>query len=75
MSRKKNKLLYGWGVVDVDYNVTKSEILNGKRKRVWICPYYLKWREILRRCLCPKNPTKTPNLQRLHSIRRMEVFI
>lgn len=60
MSRKKNKLLYGWGVVDVDYNVTKSEILNGKRKRVWICPYYRKWVSIIVRCFDPKYQARQP---------------
>ena len=54
MSRKRNKLLYGWGVNDVDYDVTRSEVVNGKSKIVWICPYYRKWVKILQRCFCSK---------------------
>ena len=52
MSIKKNKLVYGWGVNDVDYVVQIKEELpkvNGKRKRktIWVCPYYQKWKSIL----------------------------
>lgn len=50
----KNKLLFGWGVNDVDYNVTKTAFINGKWKIVWICPYYKKWVKILERCFCHK---------------------
>ena len=60
MSRNRNKLICGWGVVDVAYNVTRSETINGKRKLVWICPYYVKWKSIIERCLCPKKQVKCP---------------
>ena len=64
MSRKKGSkvgLVYGWGVVDVDYRVGKYEIVDGKRHCVWICPYYVKWKSIIARCFCPKIKTKRPN--------------
>ena len=61
MEYTKNKLIYGWGVNDVDYNVQKYEVVNGKRKRVWVCPYYQKWFDMLRRCFDlnyqERNPT------------------
>lgn len=65
MSRKKNKLVYGWGVNDVDYDVRKYEELpkvNDKRKRkqIWTCPYYKKWKSMLERCFCPKYQEKYP---------------
>ena len=37
---RKNKLVYGWGVNDVDYNVYRTEVVDGKKKNVWRCPYY-----------------------------------
>lgn len=60
MGRKKNKLIHGWAVNDVDYEVTRTEVVNGKKKIVWVCPYYKKWKDILKRCLCPKFQTKRP---------------
>lgn len=58
--RKKNKLVYGWGINDVNYEVYGYELVNGKRKRVWICPYYAKWKKILERCFCLKRQAKQP---------------
>lgn len=60
MGKKKNKLIFGWGVNDVDYSVTRSEVVNGKKKIVWICPYYRKWLGILTRCFCPKYQERQP---------------
>ena len=60
MGIKKNKLVYGWGVNDVDYDVTRREVVDGKKKRVWICPYYRKWVHILERCLCLKFQERHP---------------
>ena len=54
----KEKLVFGWGINDVDYNVYITEVVNGKRKNVWVCPYYRKWVKILERCFCPKYQTK-----------------
>lgn len=63
---KKNKrLVQGIGINDVDYNVQEMitlGIVNGKRKniRVWTCPYYKKWFDILAR-VNPKNWDKYPS--------------
>lgn len=54
----KNKLVFGWGVNDVDYTVTRYEAINSNWKKVWTCPYYKKWRGILERCFCPKYQSK-----------------
>lgn len=50
MSRKKSKLTYGWGINDVDYPITKSGIVNGVCKTIWICPYYEDWKNMIQRC-------------------------
>lgn len=52
--------VYGLGVVDVDYNITRSEMVDGKSKVVWRCPYYRKWNHILERCFCLKYQERQP---------------
>ena len=51
------KLIQGKGINDADYQVTISKHLGcynkkGKKKYsiVWECPYYTKWRNMLKRC-------------------------
>lgn len=43
-------LILGIGVNDSDYTVVKYENIEGKRKQVWICPYYLRWTNMIKRC-------------------------
>lgn len=47
---KKQKLVFGTGINDADYPVTQYEKINGKRVRVWVCPFYDIWCSMLRRC-------------------------
>lgn len=47
---KRAKLIYGVGVNDADYVTQTYSIINGKRCTKWKCPFYVKWKEILRRC-------------------------
>lgn len=47
-------MVHGWGINDVDYSVTKREIIGGKFKQTWRCPYYELWRGIIVRCRCQK---------------------
>ena len=55
---KAKKLVYGVGINDADYVVVKMETIevNGKRKqkRVWECPYYRVWANMLKRCYSTK---------------------
>lgn len=60
----KNNLVAGWGINDVDYPVTISKVINGKRKQTWICPYYKDWKEILKRCFCKSFKERSPTYQR-----------
>lgn len=60
LARNKNKLVCGWGINDVDYNVHRTEVINGKPKIVWTCPYYRKWKGIITRCFCPKYQARQP---------------
>ena len=57
---KSGKLVYGVGVNDADYSVTRWGIVNGKRKQVWECPFYRTWRNMLVRCYSEKCQLKHP---------------
>ena len=62
---KPKKLVYGVGTNDADYVVEKREeigCIDGKRKQklVWICPYYLAWRNMIERCYSTKLQERYP---------------
>lgn len=58
------KLVYGVGINDAGYVVTKKEtvVVDGKRKMklVWECPYYRVWHSMLMRCYSPKYQERQP---------------
>lgn len=60
------KLLYGVGVNDADYAVDKRVTVSPKgakrsQKVIWSCPYYARWKEILRRCYSENHLKKRPD--------------
>ena len=59
---KPKKLVFGVGNNDADYIVQRKETIdvNGKQKLVWICPYYLAWQNMLKRCYSTKYKDKNP---------------
>ena len=57
---KRNKLVQGVGVNDADYNVYEYAIVEGKRKIVWVCPFYQTWISMLKRCYSDKLQSKRP---------------
>lgn len=42
--------LYGVGINDANYSVTKYILESGKYKLIWTCPYYSRWKNMLVRC-------------------------
>ena len=60
----KKRLVYGVGINDADYAVTKWEttVVNGvqKRKLVWYCPYHRAWTSMLQRCYSSKLQERFP---------------
>lgn len=44
------KLVCGVGINDSDYVTSREEIVDGKRKVVWVCPFYRTWSSMLKRC-------------------------
>lgn len=62
---KPKKTVFGVGINDADYVVTKRKTIgyvNGKRKqkRVWECTYYQAWRAMLERCYYTKKHEHNP---------------
>lgn len=56
----KIKLVEGIGINDVDYSVYEYSVVDGKSIRIWSCPFYVKWRCMLRRCYSEKYLTNRP---------------
>lgn len=47
---KRSKLIFGVGINDADYNVVRQEMVDGKQRIVWRCPFYGRWGNMLQRC-------------------------
>lgn len=58
--KNKTNLIFGVGVNDADYEVYRYEIIDGKRKIVWRCTYYLRWNNMLTRCYSKKLQDRLP---------------
>ena len=50
--------VYGFGVNDSGYKVTRKV---GSDQVTWVCPYYAKWRGMLKRCYDKNLKTKFPS--------------
>ena len=57
---KRNKLLFGVGINDTDYNVYEYENVDSKHKIVWQCPFYRTWMSMLARCYSEKFQSRQP---------------
>lgn len=44
------KLVYGVGVNDATYKTSRYQYIDGKSVRVWFCPFYTAWKNMLSRC-------------------------
>lgn len=42
--------VHGVGINDSLMPVTNNVFVDGKWKQVWACPYYMRWKDLLRRC-------------------------
>ena len=57
---KRNRLVEGVGINDADYKVYRYDYINGKRVKVWECPFYRTWKGMLQRCYSEKCHQKRP---------------
>lgn len=58
---KRPRLLHGVGINDSEYKVTANEIINGKSKIIWRCPYHSAWARMMRRCYSPAYHERYPS--------------
>jgi hypothetical protein len=64
--RKRLKKVYGVGVNDLDYPVHEFEYVRDEKgnlkisKRIWTCPFYEVWRDMIKRCYNEKDQIKQP---------------
>lgn len=61
--KRSRKLVLGIGINDADYNVKKREMVDGKEKIVWVCPFYQKWISMLTRCYSERYQKLYPSYQ------------
>lgn len=54
-TRNKTKLIYGVGINDADYLIYLTEMVAGVQKNIWVCPFYILWKNMLRRCYSGKD--------------------
>lgn len=47
------KLILGVGINDSTEKLHEFELVGGKQKRIWICPFYQAWKDCLTRCYSP----------------------
>lgn len=73
--RKKNRKLFGIGVNDADYPVSRHEIIDGKSKIVWTCPYYIVWSSMLCRSYSVKFKKDWPNYLDCTSVKEWHYFM
>lgn len=71
---KRNKLICGIGVCDADYRVNRCEIVDGKWKTVWKCPFYVKWHGMIERCYSERFILKHPSYAGCISVPEWIVF-
>lgn len=56
----KNKLVHGVGINDADYYV-RHEVMEGVKKVIWTCPFYVRWLNMLTRCYYDRYQDKFPS--------------
>lgn len=63
MRLHKRNFVHGWGINDADYNVNRCEYIDGKRKIVWQCPFYVRWYNMVKRCYSEVFLRRWPNYE------------
>lgn len=53
-------MVFGIGINDANYSIHRWKYLDGKLVKIWTCPYYSRWVNLLRRCYSDKYLEKYP---------------
>ena len=57
---KANRLVFGFGINDAGYPITKEVKIEGKRVVTWRCQYYVTWHHMMERCYSKKLHAERP---------------
>ena len=52
--------IHGVGINDANYELVRYEYKEGRRRQVWMCPFYARWRAMLGRCYSKQFLEKHP---------------
>lgn len=52
--------IHGVGINDANYELVRHEYKEGRRRQVWMCPFYARWRAMLGRCYSKQFLEKHP---------------
>lgn len=69
------KLVYGVGINNADYEVRNFQLINGKYKMIYSCPFYEKWKSVLSRCYSKKSLKKNPTYKGCHTVPEWHYFM
>lgn len=58
---KEKKLVYGVGINDADYPTSIEAFVDGKRKVIWTCPFFRKWKHVMERSYSEKLHNRFPS--------------
>ena len=72
---KKRKLVYGVGINDADYSIATSELIDGKWKITWRCPFYVKWTSMLMRSYQVKHKIRFPTYKECSVVSEWHYFM
>lgn len=59
--KKSNSIIFGVGINDADYLINQYAVENGKYNLVWRCPFYVTWKNMLKRCYSENALAKDPS--------------
>lgn len=70
----KSKTVFGIGINDADYKTSRTVRVEGKSIRIWICPFYAKWKDMLMRCYSEKYKATHPTYEGCYVSREWLTF-
>lgn len=74
MAIGRRKIVYGAGINDADYQVYRCRRVDGKMVVDWVCPYYSRWLDMIRRCYSKKQKTKQKNYEQCTTSEEWKTF-
>lgn len=65
----------GFGINDADYAVIKVDVVDGKKRTVWKCPYYSKWIGMIKRCYSINELKRKPSYKDCYVCEEWKYFM